>query len=53
MQYFVASFQDQVQALQIQGPIALEAEILKIDVALQLMVYLQLAVAIDDSYVLT
>lgn len=46
----MASFQDQGQAHQIQGPIALEAGTPKIDAVLQFVVYLQLEVTTDDRY---
>lgn len=49
MQYFVTSFQDQGQAHQIQGPIALEAGTPKTDAVLQLVVYLQSEVTADDG----
>lgn len=46
----MASFQDQGQAHQIQGPIALEAGTPKIDAVLQFLVYLQLEITTDDGY---
>ena len=51
MQFFVASFQDQGQAHRIQEPIALEAGTPKTDAVLQLVVYLQSEVTVDDGYI--
>lgn len=47
-----SSYQDQGQAHQIQGPIALEAETPKIDAALQLLVYLQLEGTVNNLFIL-
>jgi hypothetical protein len=52
MKNSVTFYQDQGQVHQIQGPIALEAGTPKIDAALQLMVYLQLEVTVNDFYIL-
>lgn len=51
MKKYATSYQDQGQAHQIQGPIALEAGTPKIDAVLQLLVYLQLEITVDDVYI--